>query len=155
MEKSKLSKSENTNRNIKNINNKQIEDTICKFITADNAIRLAKQQIKKTKKDADLKKEMIVKYMLDNGFVKISGLENGLEYIELVQKQVKKRPSYAQILNKVKELMQKNIHDPDIIIKQINECGGSKLHNKLMRKNVRIKMKDIKPILIEYNKLKN
>jgi hypothetical protein len=115
-----------------------LEDAVTKFVDLDDQQKAAKLQFRERKKVILKHKKVIVDYMVHNKVDRLSGVKGNTQYIECVQKTLKRRATAEQIRDKLAELMSQHVADPLVILEAIQNCGGTYKEWRLSRRTRRI-----------------
>lgn len=115
-----------------------MENDIAQFVRLDTEMKRAKKQMGEVRKTVDMHRQNIIQYMVRTKTDKLVGINGGTQYLECVQKTLKKRPTSEQMLAKLAELVRSGANDPAVILEAIQNCGGTYSEYRLSRRTRRV-----------------
>lgn len=114
----------------------KIKSDVVEFVRLDDGLKTARKQSKEAREAMNECRERIIAYMREAEIERL-GLKKGQQYLELCEKELKVRATAECVKAKLKELIERNVTDPEIIFKEISSCGGTKKEWKLARRTKR------------------
>lgn len=115
-----------------------VEEAVARFIDLDDQQKAAKVQFRERKKQIQKHKKVITDYMVRSKVDRLTGIKGGTQYIECVQKTLKRRATTEQIKAKLTELMAAHVTDPIALLEAIQNCGGTYKEWRLSRRTKRV-----------------
>lgn len=115
--------------------NVPVED-IKEFIRIDDGLKEARVDAKEARAALKAHKESIIDYMRKANVDRLD-VKKGTQRLFLLEKTRKIRPKNDAIKAKLTELMDRGVRDPDVIAKEISECGGTAQVWTLQRRGAR------------------
>lgn len=131
-----------------------IEADISQFIRIDVEMKRAKKQMKTVRETLDMHRQHIIEYMVRTGTDKLVGINGGTQYLECVNKTLKKRPTSEQMLATLAELVRNHVTDPAAILEAIQNCGGTYTDYRLSRRTRRVNAATMVAAVVAANKKK-
>jgi hypothetical protein len=115
---------------------RNIKSDVIEFVRLDDGLKKAREEMKGARKALEEYREKIIVFMRESEALRLD-IKKGTQFLELKEKELKVRPSAECVKDKIKELMQKGITDPEVFYEEINKCGGTKQVWKLARRTKR------------------
>jgi hypothetical protein len=117
-------------------------------------MKRAKKQMKGVRDTINAHRQNIIQYMVKTKIDKLVGINEGTQYLECMQKTLKKRPTSEQMLEKLGELVRTNVTSPEVILDAIQNCGGTYTEYRLSRRTRRINAASVVAAVVAANKKK-
>lgn len=114
----------------------QVKNSVQEYVRLDDGLKNARHEMKEVRTTMENHRNEIIEYMKDMKIPRFE-LKKGTQYLDLVEKTLKIRPSAECVKQKLTELLAKNITDPETIYSEINKCGGTRHEWKLARRTKR------------------
>jgi len=114
----------------------EVKTNVIEFVRLDDGLKKAREQMKEARAGLNASRDTIIEYMRAGEIERLS-LKKGTQYLELVEKTLKVRPSAECVKAKLAELMERKVMNPSEIYAELNACGGTKQVWKLARRTKR------------------
>ncbi|MDR3540731.1 MAG: hypothetical protein P4L69_07135 [Desulfosporosinus sp.] len=122
----------------------KVKTNVKEFVRLDDGLKKARLEMKETRKAMYECRDQIIDYMREAEIERL-GVKKGSQFIELVEKDLKIRPSAECVKATIQELVDKGVTDPMTLYDAISKCGGTKHVWKLSRKTKRAATKRKEP----------
>ena len=116
----------------------RVEEAVGEFIRLDDETKRAKKQMKDVRDVVNGHKKTIVDYMTRSKIDRLTGIKGGTQFLECVEKTLKKRPTFDQMQAKMQELISQGVKNPTVIVEALQNCGGTYTEFRLSRRTRRI-----------------
>lgn len=116
----------------------RVEEAVAQFIRLDDETKRAKKQMKEVRVVVNGHKKTIIDYMTRSKIDRLTGIKGGTQFLECVEKTLKRRPTFEQMQEKMAELIAKGVNNPTVIIEALQNCGGTYTEFRLSRRTRRI-----------------
>lgn len=116
----------------------RVEEAVAEFIRLDDETKRAKKQMKEVRDVVNAHKKTIIDYMSRSKIDRLTGLKGDTQFLECVEKTLKRRPTFEQMQTKMAELISQGVNNPTVIIEALQGCGGTYTEFRLSRRTRRI-----------------
>jgi hypothetical protein len=115
-----------------------VADDVSKYIKLDTEMKIARKQMREVGVAVEGYKKNIIEYMVKTKTDKLVGINGGTQYLECVNKTLKRRPTSEQMLFAIGEALKSGINDPSRMLDIIQNCGGTVTEYRLSRRTRRM-----------------
>lgn len=116
----------------------RVEEAVAEFIRLDDETKRARSQMKQVRDVVNGHKKTIIDYMTKAKIDRLTGIKGNTQFLECVEKTLKRRPTFEQMQEKMAELIAQGVNNPTVIVEALQNCGGTYTEYRLSRRTRRI-----------------
>lgn len=120
------------------VDDAEVERSVAEFIRLDDDSKRAKKQMKDVRVVVNGHRSRIINYMTRRKIDRITGIKGGTQFLECLEKEIKIRPTFEQMQEKLAEMLSQGVNNPTVIVEALQNCGGVKREWRLSRRTRRM-----------------